>query len=200
MFKIKLQTNILKTMNRFAGKDESRFILCGVHVEVSRAGIVQFVATDGRRLAVLEIAEPAVDDFAFTIPSQFIDALPASEKAELVYGPETGEIQANFDHFAVHAAAIESRTGVVGKYPNWRHVVPKPWPQTFGNRNLAMNMPMLAEVCAAAHEFGDGSSGAVITSNGDVHDPICVKRGDFFAVVMPVKAADRDTQPPSFTL
>lgn len=197
MFKFEIKTNILKAMNRFASTDGTRTILCGVHLEAKRNQTL-LVATDGRRIAVLEIGEPAVDDFQFTIPSALINALPAGTETELVYGPETGEIQANFSDFSVHAVAIESRGQA--QYPKWRQVIPSPWPKTLGNRHLSVNMQFLSEACRIGEELV-GDAHTTITSAGHDGDPICIRRQNFTAIVMPLRVTDDAAlNPPTFAL
>lgn len=201
MFQLKIKTKILKAMNRFASGDETRIIIRGVHVEAKRGGNLFLVATDGRRIGVLDIAESVDDDCQFTIPSEFIDALPDHGETELVYGPDTGEIHAQFTGYGIHAVAIEGKKGYSGQYPKWRQVVPSPWPKTFGNRNLAINMKLLAEVCDVAEQVcSKGHAGVTITSNGHEGDPVCIRRQNFTGIVMPLRPDASELHPPSFAL
>jgi DNA polymerase-3 subunit beta len=104
----------------FASTDETRFVLCGVHLGATADGPLSAVATDGKRLAVARFDAPgaAVD---ITIPTE------ACRLFARLCGGGTGATLVTDGKFARLTApgGVEATTNLIqGNYPNWRQVVP----------------------------------------------------------------------------
>jgi len=103
-------------------KDEGRYVLCGLHVE-SREGQLLGVATDGRRLARVELELPGLKDSRrVTIPRRAVEWLQRNgigeeEEALVTIDEELLEVRTRGCWF--------STVLVAGNYPNWRQVIPE---------------------------------------------------------------------------
>ena len=100
--------------------DESRYVLCGILIEMSAEG-TQLVATDGRRLAVKGISAGQVaENVSAIIPAktvhQIIKAAESSATVEMTIG---------IGGITVSTAGLEITSKLIeGNYPNWRQVLP----------------------------------------------------------------------------
>ncbi len=112
---------------RFAiSTEETRYYLNGIHVHASGAGataVLRGVATDGHRLAKIEIALP---DGAEGIPSIIIPRKTVTELRKLIEAID-GEIRvkvsANRIQFVLDQAVLVSRL-IDGTFPDYERVIP----------------------------------------------------------------------------
>lgn len=100
--------------------DSSRYALGGVLVEF-KGGVLSFVATDGRRMAVSSCEiDQACDDSATLVPRSAIDVvlrLASAQGADAVQLETTGkQLVATVDDAIVFASLVD------GKFPRWRDV------------------------------------------------------------------------------
>ena len=100
--------------------DSSRYALGGVLVEFN-GGVLSFVATDGRRMAVSSCEiDQACDDSATLVPRSAIDVLvrlASAQGADAVQLETTGkQLVATVDDALVFASLVD------GKFPRWRDV------------------------------------------------------------------------------
>lgn len=106
--------------------DETRYILNGVYFVVKK-GRLRMVATDGRRLAVIERPVPGAttQDHHAIIPAKTIyelhRLLGADEIVKLTFG-------GNQVKFELGATTLVSRT-IEGEFPNYEQVIPPEAPQ-----------------------------------------------------------------------
>ena len=100
--------------------ESSRYALGGVLVEF-KGGVLSFVATDGRRMAVSSCdIDQACDDSATLVPRAAIDVvlrLASAQSADAVQLETTGkQLVATVDEAMVFASLVD------GKFPRWRDV------------------------------------------------------------------------------
>ncbi len=113
-----------KTLGKVAyavSNDESRYVLNGTLLSV-RSGVLTTVATDGRRLALVEqnLEDQAAADFDVILPAKTV-----AELLKVIEGEEDlhiglSESQASFTGSRL---SITSKL-VEGNYPNYRQVIP----------------------------------------------------------------------------
>ena len=103
--------------------ESSRYALGAVLVEVDAEGDASFVATDGRRLARVEVEiDQAVDASQTLLPSRAVAAM-----ARLADGREDAvqlERRGNEVVFTCGGVTVTTRT-TEGKFPRWRDVFPE---------------------------------------------------------------------------
>ena len=122
---IKLEQHLFKTMllmTSFAmSRDETRYILNGVYVIIKKNSI-QMVATDGRRLALMErnLELPKNTDKKIIIPTKTVQELQRNLKDEGELSIIFSGNQAMFD---VGDCVIISRL-IEGEFPNYEQVIP----------------------------------------------------------------------------
>lgn len=110
-----------------ASEDQTRYNLCGVHLEASATGGLTFVATDGHRLAKAETNLPAasigIDGTGETLTANGVDMLAKltkGTKAAIVrLGMHKGYVVAKCGN----ATLAFKSTGM--RFPDWKKVVPK---------------------------------------------------------------------------
>ncbi len=121
-----MQQKKLKTMLKLTGfaisRDESRYVLNGV-LFVIKPSYIRIVATDGRRLAVVEekIQLPKTLERKFIIPTKAVGELDRSLGEE-------GEVKILFSDnqifFDMGKTRLVSRL-IEGEFPNYEQVIPK---------------------------------------------------------------------------
>ena len=180
------ETRHLKAAAFFASKEESRYYLCGVLVEI-RAGALFIVATDGHRLFCAKRfhdgADP--DDMQLIIPSDAIKKALSGHKGELCeLAPVVGAAGANL--YALNGVQFQP---IDGAFPDWRRVVP-----TSASGDVAQFDPNLVGDLGKAAKIL-GSNVAHIAHNGGA--PAAIGFGEenanCFAVLMPFRSmVDQD--------
>ncbi len=121
-----LDQPLLKTMldmTSFAiSRDETRYILNGVHIIINKNSI-QMVATDGRRLALIEreIELPKNIDKKVIIPAKTVQELHRNLKEE---GKVSISFGSNQIMFNLGDSLIISRL-IEGEFPSYEQVIPK---------------------------------------------------------------------------
>jgi DNA polymerase-3 subunit beta len=194
MSTITIPANKLLALEPFIAKDDVRYYLNGVNVEVREKDTL-LVATDGHRLTIIRCHKEECDDAPngtnFILPWDTMTAafVKATAKCRM------GDFIVNYpdDASACEEVALVSAAGrqivklIDGKFPDWQRVVPsKPAPLTnisFDGRYLAdyvkalkaLGRPRWYSTSLAFH--GDGNS--VLVSIGDP---------DFISVLMPMTA------------
>lgn len=103
--------------------DETRYILNGILVKINK-NTLSFVATDGKRLAIIERkVEHNIDkDISIIIPIKTIHELNRNLKDEGTISLVVGDNQILFD---LDEVAIISRL-IEGEFPDYRQVIPEP--------------------------------------------------------------------------
>lgn len=131
VYKFKLSekvANQILSLKSFMGKEESRYVLCGISIEVKYDKIFA-VSTNAKMLGVfyfdrneLENDMPKFwgDDASFIIPSSLIKKIKSPKGYILLsYNKETKEVEFRQNGTTFQEKAID------GQYPNWRGVVPE---------------------------------------------------------------------------
>ncbi len=112
-----------RNLERFASKDETRYVLNSVHLDVSDKhdnGAVM-VSTDGRRLANKNHMTLPLTESCILRTSKFLawSRLPADAEVGLTKGKNGSTIGVKAGPWVYTTKAVD------GTYPNWRQVVPQ---------------------------------------------------------------------------
>lgn len=111
-------TGSLKRTAYASSTDESRYVLNGILLQDSDQGF-NWVATDGRRLAVAQIDGPCEPVNAI-IPNKAVAILLRATEATEIVSVTIGDGWAEFD-----AAGVTIQTKLIeGNFPNWKQVMP----------------------------------------------------------------------------
>lgn len=133
--------------------DSSRYALGGVLVEF-KGGVLSFVATDGRRMAVSSCEiDQACDNSETLVPRAAVDTvirLASQQGVDAVQLETTGtELVATIDDALVFARLVE------GRFPKWRDVEPKhDVPTTKANKAALLHAVRQAAVCTSETSKG----------------------------------------------
>lgn len=116
-----LLLNAIKKTSYAISTDETRYVLNGIHV-VFREGKMTLVATDGRRLALMEneLEFPASYETDLIIPAKTVKEV---ERILSSSGEVTVSLSQDKIRFEVEKGSIISKL-IDGNYPNYRQVIP----------------------------------------------------------------------------
>jgi DNA polymerase-3 subunit beta len=105
-----------------ASNDESKQILCGVHLQPAADGL-EVASTDGHRLSVFPVAQEAIEAFTpVTLPSRGLEALSRHlGKAE---GMVTVTLDNTIATFDLGDLVFTTRL-LEGQYPSYRQLIPQ---------------------------------------------------------------------------
>lgn len=191
----------IRAVERVSSKDETRYILNGVYLEITKAARAILVATDGRRLIAL-LSDGTINDPSWTaeggvvIPSKFIHSLPQ----------DTGRVLLTIDGNRIRVDVMDtgiqySCDGQEGNFPNWRQVIPE-GPYVL-NSGIALDVDLLDGIMDAArilmHKGNDRRSLCRVYSatkpDTYTHPPFIIRTywPELFAVLMPIRT-DADEQ------
>jgi DNA polymerase-3 subunit beta len=108
-----------------AASENSRFHMCSVLVEIEQDGTVRFVATDGKRLALMP-GRGAIEGKPDGQTSALVPPKAMSLLSKIVSDPEEQvEIALGTNEAAFRTARATAYTRLVeGRFPPWRTVVP----------------------------------------------------------------------------
>jgi hypothetical protein len=201
-----VRTDELKAAMLFASNDEARFIINSVHIEVSPSKPQPImVATDGRRLSVIETvatqdeSNPCEAPFALTLGVHFLKPLCAFAKAQA--------LEIAFDYHPAERiiarlgkCVVDCEEGAVisGTYPDWRKVLP------VGEKkrvpHIGVNAEYVGDYAKAAKLLGVDAP--IISVNligtSDAMEVRIEARPSFYGVLMPAKVEDRGEWQPEF--
>jgi len=123
---VKIPSELLKDMLRLTvfavSRDEARYVLNGILFSFQKKTL-KLVATDGRRLAVIEkkLKEPLTFERDIIVPSKAVHELNRNLGAE-------GEVEIGFKEnqlqFKSGETVVTTRL-IEGEYPNYQQVIPK---------------------------------------------------------------------------
>lgn len=112
---------MLRNTSYAASNDETRYILNGVLLSF-RGDKLTVVATDGRRLALIEqeLEFPQDSEVDLVIPSKTVDELIKNlgDEGKIQIRAGANQIAFEFDHLVIVSKLIE------GTYPNFKQVIP----------------------------------------------------------------------------
>lgn len=184
-----IEPKYLQAAALFASSDATRFVLCGVNLEVSSDGRrVLLVATDGRRLVVLNVTAHAdLQDVwngeHVNIPTTLIAKAPKPGKA----GKLVLEVSDSMIRLGTADARIECSRKVCN-YPNWQDALPqKP---AVPLERFTLNAGYL-DTFAKLERLLGGSGAIEVSSSGEL-DAFTVRgcspaAADWFGVAAPVR-------------
>jgi len=111
----------IKKTSYAISEDETRYVLNGIYVSF-REGKMIFVATDGRRLAMVEndLEFPASHETDIIVPTKAINELQRMLGTE---GDVIARLSGNQISFEVGESVIVSKL-IEGNYPNYKQVIP----------------------------------------------------------------------------
>jgi len=158
----------LLTALLFASKDDSRFTLCSVCIEVNpRSNKPNIITTDGRRLAVIQSQAEQPEDFnndeagQMLLTSEFVKAICALSKAlggklfpwiQLTNTKGSSQV---FVELVGGDCSLNTASGalVEGAFPNWRAVVPSKKLERTQISDLGINAEFVGDFAKAAKIF-----------------------------------------------
>jgi len=127
---IKIIRKTLLAINTFASTDESRYVINGICIEVTKLGRCRFIATDGRRLGAIEDGElmsahPAkTEQVVFILNEPLLKALPKSRNV-------FNDVLIDIDGSKIELSPGDGNTktkiqleAVEENFPKWRQVIP----------------------------------------------------------------------------
>ncbi len=186
--------------------DESRYVLNGTLLSV-RSGTLTTVATDGRRLALVEqnLSENEVADFDVILPAKAV-----SELLKVLEGDEELQIGMTDSQatFTMKNLLLTSKL-VEGNYPNYRQVIPAAFSNSaivqredfievlnrvsmmISESSTTVNMKLekgLMTVSAVSSEFGEGNEPIDVSYDGE---PINISFNPTF-IVDPLRHMEAD--------
>lgn len=112
---------LLKTQFCSCDDDELRPIMNAVYVEACD-GHVNYVGSDGHRLALLQQKMPPIPRISFALPkkiSLILKAILPNSDDEIILLPSGNNVDISFKNYHVAGRLLE------GKYPNYRSVIPQ---------------------------------------------------------------------------
>lgn len=204
----------LLTALLFAGKDDSRFTLCSVCIEVgSRSDKPNIIATDGRRLAVIQSQAVQPEDFddkgdgQMLLTSEFVKAVCALSKALggkifpwIQFATTAGSSQV-FVELIGGDCSLNTATGalVEGVFPKWKECVPSKKLERTQITDLGINAEFVGDFAKAAKIF---ELNPVIQINLIAKESaleVKLSGADYFyGLIMPCKADEEENYQPEF--
>lgn len=149
-----------------AAEDELRPILNGVYIETDSTGI-NFVATDGHRMAVIHNTVASLPRQSFVLPTKVAHILKGfNKKIDGVMSIMAGTRYVEFDTGDYQITALLQE----GKYPNYRSVIPE------NDKKLIIHTSSLKNAISRVSLFSNPVSLLVVLSLS--HDTILVKAQD----------------------
>jgi hypothetical protein len=186
----------------FASEDESRFVLCSVHVRSRGAMPPVITATDGRRLCIIEsAADQEMTDGSFRgeviLSAGFLKPFCAFSKSQAgTLAIELHPPKRAIFHLALGKIVLDCEEGAVieGVYPNTNQVIPT------GDKvpvsQLGLNPQYVTDFAKAAKFLGKSS---VLQMNMFAEDKAIEVRMEglpnFYGIIMPCKTDMASSQP-----
>jgi DNA polymerase-3 subunit beta len=140
-----------------ADQESSRYALGAVLVDVAD-GVVNFVATDGRRLCSCEMEHDlAVDDTTTLVPSRVMQILA---RVAVAAGEDSVQLEATGNELlaTIGGTTVTARL-TEGRFPRWRDVIPKDG----GKPTTVLATELLSATRAAAIVTSEQSKGVQYT-------------------------------------
>lgn len=197
----------------FASDDDARFVLCGIKVEVKKHKQPVLIATDGRRLVVIE-STADLDNLPdesgeFVLRADFIKPICQLSKAsggklfplirmELKKGSKRVNVELLGCKLFVQA---DDNALVEGKFPEWRQVIPAKGTEIKPVQDIGVNAEHVGEFTKAAKLLG--SDEPLISMGFTSQDGVIQVRvstlSNLYAAIMPCKRSEQPTNyQPSF--
>jgi hypothetical protein len=179
-FELPINLAVLKAADAYAGREETRYYLKGVHIEANESGIY-YVATDGHMLFVRrETADVPVNPFVgdLIIPSETIAEYKVRNNkplASLFVG----------DNYSIRYQDLRREfKPIVGTFPEWRKVLPK-MPET--PVAAQFNAKYIGKLARTAEQLGLGMPFIHHAGDGNAAPVTWQTNNDTLAVIMPMR-------------
>jgi hypothetical protein len=212
--KITVSRQELSAALLFASTDESRYVLNGVLIECRTAGVSKptLVATDGRRLAVIEtIADQDFDereDRSLLLKADFIKPLCSLSKSLggknnpwIQFSNKAGSNQVRAVFVGSNCVVdVEDGALIEGQFPNWRQILPAKNSVRRPINDLGINSEMVGDFAKAAKIME--SETPIIQMNligkeAAIEVRLC-SLPSFYGLIMPCKADESIDYQPEF--
>lgn len=196
----------VKAAMLFASTDESRYVLNSVSFQLRPDAQPIMVATDGRRLAVIETESAQEEGATFSpmeinLSAAFLKRVCAFVKPESKLFPLT--IEPHLPKRVVFHAGktvVDSEEGCVieGNYPNWRTIVPAG--EKTPVSQIALSAVLLADYEKAAKALNPDAMGLrfnIFSEDGAIECKID-QAPNFYSIIMPLKPSTDEQWQPEF--
>lgn len=174
-----ISARYLKASLLFAGKNDIRYYINGVMLEVRNSN-VRLVATDGCILSVFNCGyESGMPDMEFTIPRTVIEQLKLKD-GHVEITSHDKIINITYNNVTTQTAPID------GKFPDYRSILPC---DPMSGLNAQFNTSYLADLDKAWKILNPKSkfSSAYVVHNGQGAAIIDLNCVDFTGVIMPLR-------------
>ncbi len=200
--KINIRPSELRAALIFTSCDDTRFVLNGVKIEVVKGRQPKLIATDGRRLTVIETVEPQDEGLKpceFIISRDFVKRITAFFSSKVLaismeYHPSERLICSMAEEF------VDSEKGAIipGKYPNWLQIIPGGEKEPV--KKLAVGAEFIADYHKAAKllEKKGASLVANLFSETMAIEITISELPNFYSILMPCKQTDESGRQPEF--
>lgn len=193
----------------FQLNEQSRYYLCGVHVESCAAGGVVLTATDGQRLICVRDENGRADQSGIVaLPTEALKACKSKprEQRRVTVAGESATIEVSFDAETWAPCAMAQNVIVDGAFPDVRRVIPTEIVQDASKAPHGwFDGRYVASFAAAAGELekqaGRAGKAGVCYCVSDADSPALVlfaAAPHAFGVLMPIRADDRRSPPAWF--
>lgn len=197
----------------FASKDEARYAITGVNIDLKPGRKPIIVTTDGRRLVAIESAADQPEDADTIASSVVFKAVYA--KALCMLSKAVGlkicpwiEFEWHPGHSSIKAAiagaecCMDTAKGALieGNYPNWTQVIPPKNAKREPINDLGLDSGLMADF-AKAIKIMDAKTPAVqMTTAGKEHAVEINLLGlrSFYCLIMPMKSDEAAESQPEF--
>ena len=199
----------------FASTDESRYVLNGVLIEGHSAVSAKptIVATDGRRLAVIEtvadqMPDDTLEDHSLLLKADFVKPLCALSKAlggknspwiQFSNNPGSNQMSVAFIGSKCFVE-VEDGALIEGTFPDWRKIVPSKKAKREPINNLGLNAETVGDFAKAA-KIMEASTPIVQMNLVGKEQAIEVRLfslPQFYGIIMPCKVDDSVEFQPEF--
>ena len=179
-FRFVIESAVLKSILGFAAKGDIRYYLNAVLVEVTPAGDVVLVATDGHCL----LAHRVIGEVENAVPGTLtIIARELLDRAKPAKGSKTVTVEILGSKITVIGELTSSADAVEATFVNWRRVIPT----EFTGATAQINPRFFAKVAAHADSVLGKTASPECFSNG-VGKPVLFTFGSgALAVLMPLR-------------
>lgn len=189
-----ITANFVKAASMFAGTDQSRPILTGIHF-AHEGGKLVIVATDSYRLIVCDTGTIVEEFEPFTLPAKALVGM--KPKKSSIFGGDAGYV-IRFDgdgNTASVTTDFEQFTTIrvlEGKYPNYRQLLPIGGEQ-FTVEPTIVNAAFMADACKAFTTIEKAARLCVATRTSKPNVLECKGEGwTATAIVMPCRGDGRE--------
>ena len=212
---ITLSRNELAAACLFASKDESRYIITGVAVQVAAGTVPLLVATDGKRLcAIATVAEQRQgfgESFTLILRPDWAKALVAMSKALggklmawIAFDIQPGAKPMTVEFVGTNAslAVADSAAALIaGEYPNWRKVMPAKKAARAAITDMALNAEYIGDFAKAAKLMGSDTAQVQMNLVGKEQqvEVALARLPNFYGLVMQCRLDDNTEYQPEFT-